>query len=76
LAIRLSQQGAITAVSQNANHPTSNEAANCFLFRAVWPAANGEFIVEESTFMHFTMINRAPQCSAGGAGNRDSSKQS
>jgi len=64
LAIRLSQQGAITAVSQNANHPTSNEAANCLLFRAVWPAADGEFIVGDSMFIYSiiyaTRISHAP----------------
>ena len=74
--IGLSQQGAMTVVSQNANHPTSKEAANGLRFRAVCAAADGEFVIDESMFMYLTMISPATQRSAGGHGLTESSRQS
>jgi hypothetical protein len=58
--IRVSQQGAMTVVSQNASHPTTSEAASRLLFRAVWRAAGGEFVVGDSMFIYSTMISHAP----------------
>jgi hypothetical protein len=49
--IRVSQQGAMTVVSQNASHPTTSEAASRLLFRLAPPAVEGDFAAGECTFI-------------------------